>query len=211
MGFKFSAGLGLVCCLFLGIKGGSARADYLVYVAYAYDYSGPVPDPKGTMWPPSPYFPSPWDGDAGVARFAGDDMGAFYDAGALAIQNTGDSSMEIQDLEVENFEDGAVFQIWDAFLPFTLNPGEVIIFTQLGPGTFDTSDHPAHRGPARGGYASDITPLVTVTVDGEVTLFVDTGQVLNTGGFDLETEGNESHQWRLIGTFGGPPGTGIGP
>jgi hypothetical protein len=144
----------------------------------------------------SPNFPNPWSGDPGNtfigitnAPAAGDD------AGAIRIVNNGASSITIQDLLVDNFENGASFQLWGGSLPVTILPGNAVIFTETAFYNFDTSDQ------AIGCCSPDPTflPNVHLTVDGVTTVFSDVGQVLNTGGFDLAGLGlNEALGWRDI-------------
>ena len=81
-----------------------------------------------------------------------------------------------------------------------LLPGDSAIFTQTSGFNFDSSDNVGD--PAA-------IPRVRVTIDGVLTDYFDTAQVLNTEGTDhLAAAGlNESHEWRDIGTFGGQSGT----
>ena len=62
---------------------------------------------------PSPFFPSPWQGGAGVALFAG---GAStltdYDAGAIRVINTDAVNHTINALTVDSFGDGSSYSIW---------------------------------------------------------------------------------------------------
>ncbi len=179
------AGVGAVCTLLVGMFAGGAHA-YEVQVGYADNLR------------PSPFFPNPWQGGAGVDLFAG--AGPSFDAGAIRLINTGGGAIQIQGLTVDSFENAASFTIWGGSLPFTLNSGRSAIFTQTGQFNFDTSDQPIHDLPA-----SSAQPRVTFTVDGVTTSFIDTAQVLNTEGSDTLALHvlNESHQWRDIGTFGG--------
>src|SRR5262249_1092157 len=70
------------------------------------------------------------------------------------------------------------------------------------PGNFDTSAFPIV--PCGGTLAAGETriPNITVTIGGTPQAFMDTAHVLDTGGFDLSCRGNESLQWRQIGTTG---------
>jgi hypothetical protein len=51
-----------------------------------------------------------------------------------------------------------------------------------------------------------VVPLVTVSIDGVVSTFNDTGKILNTGGVDGATcgMGNESQQWAPVGSVSCP-------
>lgn len=147
---------------------------------------------------PSPFFPSPWAGGAGVALFVGSTSN--IDAGAVRLINNTGAPITIQALTVDSFGDGASFSIWGGSFPFVLNPGLSAIFTQTTQYNFDSSDDEGANPSA--------VPRVRFTVDGILTDFLDTAQVLNTEGTDhLAAAGlNESHQWRDIGTFGGQAG-----
>lgn len=151
---------------------------------------------------PSPFFPSPWDGGANVALFAGFGSGGStdFDAGAIRVINNGGSAIVLQNLVVDGFGDGASYSLWGSYLGagFSLNPGQSAIFTQTSSYNFDTSDD-------QGGGPASAIPVVHLTVGGTTMDLQDTAQVLNTEGTDhLAAAGlNESHQWRDIGTFGG--------
>jgi hypothetical protein len=168
---------------------GPARADFKVQVGYADNIR------------PSPFFPMPWDGGAGVALFAG--AGPSYDTGAIRVINTGATNITINDMTSDGYGDGTVFHIWGGFLGagFVLNPGKSAIFAQTFSYNFDSSDDQGANPFA--------IPHVKVTIDGTLHDLADTAQVLNTEGTDhLAAAGlNESHQWREIGTFGGQAGT----
>jgi PEP-CTERM motif len=177
--------LPLLCLLAL-----PALADIQVQVGYADDLR------------PSPFFPIPWQGGAGVALFAGG-QSAGYDAGAVRVINNGATAVTINDLTVDGFGDGASFHIWGGILGagFSLGSGMSAIFTQTTSYNFDSSDDEGSNPAA--------IPLVHLTIDGTaLAALADTAQVLNTEGTDhLAAAGlNESHQWRDIGTFGGQSG-----
>lgn len=167
---------------------------------------------------PSPFFPNPWQGGAGVALFAGG--GGSFDAGAIRLINTGATNVTINGLTVDHFRDGASYTLWNGFLGlgFNLAPGQSAIFTQTFSYNFDTSDDSAGGTP---GSPSTVVPHVNFTVDGVSLSFNDTGHVLDTGGFDLANypalsptgDGNEALNWRTIGTTGieDPGGTGVAP
>lgn len=179
---------------FLGLLAGRAEADVNVYVGYA----------DGLR--PSPFFPTPWAGDAKVQHFAGQ-VTNDIDAGAILVQNTGSTAITISDLLVDGFGDGASFHIWGGFIGsgMILDPNRYAIFTQTTQYDFDSSDDEGSNPLA--------IPAVHLTIGGVTTTLMDTAQVLNTEGTDhLAQAGlNESHQWRLIGTTGGQGGGGIVP
>jgi hypothetical protein len=169
---------------------GGARADLNVYVGYGDSLRG------------SPFFPSPWLGDPNVL-FEG--SGSPWDAGAFRFDNTGASDVTLKNVSVDHLTDGTVYSIWGAG-PLVVHPSEIAIFTQTTQYNFDTSDNAPGHTP--GSPAPD-QPEIHVNVDGTDTTYTDSGQVLNTGGYDLAAfpndlipSGNEALQWRLIGTTG---------
>lgn len=129
---------------------------------------------------------------------------------------------------------------WAAFtFPVTVGPGMSIILTQNGNingnDELDTSDfgltglnaitncdpgNPFAATPTGMTTCAGIAPKVTLVINGGAPVtFTDSGQVLDTGGFDVATSAicpgglgtpgacNESLQWRPIGTTGiGNPG-----
>jgi hypothetical protein len=179
--------LQLLCVVLLlsTLFSASALASYSVYVGYADDVRS------------SPFFPNPWQGSPNTI-FAG--QGSGVDCGALMVVNTGGSAITFNDLIVDQFGDGAVFQIWGGYAGTSIGVGKSMIFSQTVQYNFDSSDD-------WGGNPLAI-PRVRFTIDGVANTYMDTGQVLNTGGTDaLALAGlNESHQWRPIGTFGGQAG-----
>ena len=173
----------------------TANAAVQVYVGYADGVRG------------GGFFPTPWQGDPGVVAFAGGSGSGVYDAGAILLLNNGPGNVTFNDLVVDDFANLAVFQLWGAFAGQVIAPGQMMIFTQTADYNFDTSDQPI-LGP---GTPQPNQPKVHFTIDGVTTTYVDTAQVLNTEGFDVAIIGNESHQWRLIGTTGGAAGGGLVP
>jgi len=152
------------------------------------------------------FFPDPWGGAAGVI-FDGRNPTGTFDDGAIRIDNIGATDVTISNIVVDGFENtSASFSLWSSHV---IHPGEKLILTATSGDNFDTSDLPIHAGPSEGGYASSAIPKVHFTVDGSQDLvFSDTGQILNTGGFDraVNSSGsfvfNESLGWRDIGTTG---------
>jgi hypothetical protein len=182
---------------------------------------------------PTPFFPSPFFGDASVALFAGQDPSVGIDAGAVMITNDTASNFLITSLEVQMRNGaGTDYNLWGSFLGgsgFTLAPGLNAIFTQTGQFNFDSSDNdvlvPVNSlnncsvGSLAGmSICTDNAPLVLLNG----LSFKDTAHVLDTGGFDFVNANpcgnpndrpgacNESLQWRLIGTTGiGNPGGNV--
>jgi hypothetical protein len=150
------------------------------------------------------FFPNPWGGDPGVI-FDGRTPTGVFDDGAIRIDNKGTSPFTISNVVVDSFENGAAsFALWGTHV---VNPGEILILTATSGDNFDTSDLPIHEGPADGGYASTAKPRIRFDLNGNPQTVIDSGQILNTGGFDLGTHNgrfntNESLGWRDIGTTG---------
>ena len=153
-------------------------------------------------------FPTPW-ADSPNTVFEGcvPAPACSYDAGAVRVVNNTGSTVIVNAVAVH--VDTCTFTGW---APATLAPGAELIVTQmatsasngcLGPLQMDTSD----MGPGGSNYAFNCTPdgilpTVDVTIDGTTTSYVDSGQVLNTLGFDAAgcpLGSNESTQWTLIG------------
>lgn len=141
-------------------------------------------------------FPTPWDKSPNTV-FIG--AGAPMNAGALRIDNTSGAPLTIDSVAVDLQRSNAQFNLWGSF---TIPTDGSAILTQTQPGNFDTSAFPIV--PCGGTLASGETriPKVTITIAGAPQTFLDTAHVLDTGGFDLSCRGNESLQWRQIGTSG---------
>jgi VPDSG-CTERM motif len=167
----------------LALAAGAAQAQIEVQVGYADNLR------------PSPFFPAPWDGGAGVSTFAG--AGPSYDAGAIRIINNGASAVTFDAATVDSFGDGSSYSLWGAYSGTSIPAGMSMILTQTASYNFDTSDNEGSNPLAQ--------PEVHLTIDGLTTTLTDTAQVLNTEGTDHlgANNLNESHQWRDIGTFGG--------
>jgi len=190
-----------------------AWANYSVSVGYADNLR------------PTPFFPLPWSGSSNVALFAGNPGGAVppvgtYDSGAIMIANTGASAIQINNFSVTvptwngdgiGTNTANLSNEWAAFASsfsgagLTVNPGQVVIFTQdgniNGNNSFDTSDNglaasqflngnptPTNNCGVGTNMASPACaaamPTVTADVNGVSTTFDDTAFVLNSGAFD---------------------------
>lgn len=184
---------------------------------------------------PSPFFPvglctgNFWNGASGMSATC---MSQSMDSGAIMFVNNGTTSLVITGLTETNQPGGSgiVYNPWGA-LSFTLAPGQDAVFTQTGSYNFDSSDNPFisnGNSPTNncsvGSLASTSlctanAPKVTLTVNGSPVTLLDTGHVLDTGGYDSVNSSpciggnnvtggnvpgncNESLQWRLIGTTG---------
>jgi len=181
----------IACFALLGLIALPAFADdYTVSVGYADGLRGPG------------FFPNPWNGDPGVV-FVGGSPGGAFDAGAIMITNTSGGSITINDISV-NIGGVVTGSLWGSNV---LLAGQSLVVTQTTDFNFDTSDSGFGNVNLGCGVNNGIIPVVTVTENGGTPQsFNDSGQVLNTSGYDFACLGNESFAWRPIGTFGGPAG-----
>jgi len=184
---------GLLLVSFLGAANivagppASAATNVNVFVAYADNLR------------PSGFFPTPWKG-APNTLFIGN--GPSFDAGAIRLDNPTDVPLPVDNVSVDLQRPGPVFKLWGSF---TIPAHGSAILTQMGQYNFDTSDYPLASCPTPAASSDKRIPKVTVTIAGVPTSLLDTGHVLDTGGFDYATcKPNESLQWRSIG------GAGIG-
>ena len=154
----------------------------------------------------NPNFPVPWQGSPNTV-FIG--QGPEFDSGAIRIDNNTSSPIHIDDVfvtvpgwtvsAVRDAQGNGVADLWGSF---TIPPNSTVILAQTAGENFDTSDFGVRGcGDTLANGQSPI-PTVKITINGAATTFSDTGHVLDTGGFDLACRGNESLQWRLIGTAG---------
>jgi RHS repeat-associated protein len=165
-----------------------AQVALAVYVGYADNLR------------PSGVFPTPWQGSPNVVFLGG---GPVYDAGAIRLDNATDAAMSVDRVSVDLERPGPVFDLWGSFV---VPAHGTVVLTQTSSFNFDTSDFPivgCRQSPA----ANDPrVPKVTVSIGGVATDYFDTGHILDTGGFDYYFscgfQGQESLQWRLIGTTG---------
>jgi len=180
---------------------------------------------------PSAFFPSPFFGDPNV-HFLGEDPTTHQlDSGAVRIFNNTAVNFTVTSLEVKMRNGaGTDYNLWAALIGggILLLPGQSAIFVQTSGENFDSSDFDvllATNSPfnncSTGALASTATCTnnpAQVILNGGAPL-LDTGHVLDTGGFDTvssnpcvggnnvaggNTPGscNESLQWRDIGTTG---------
>lgn len=197
---RLAIGAGLFLTAVVALAQPAAAAAFNVYVGYSDGLRGPG------------FFPSPWQGDAGVT-FLGNSPGGSFDAGAIMIQNTSGASMTVDSVAV-SINGVGVSVPWA--LPVAIANGNFLILTQTTDFNFDTSDIQgvAGAGPGTPATTCAITcPTVTIGVNGGLPqLFSDTAHTLDTLGFDFASVGNESFNWRLIGTCSGPGcGSAINP
>lgn len=227
---KLSRFLPFVAVLSLLVLPSVALADsFSVFVGYADSLRA------------SGFFPNPW---LGAPTVVSQSTGAQqFDAGAVRIDNTGTTSITITGFTVV-LNPAGLHQTFNFWSPLTINPGQVGIFTQIVPFNFDTSDFgpfgglpPADLAPtvpgnnSIGGCSStaavlaaalpseqaickSIAPVVSFMENGNSFSATDTGQILNTGGWDFVNnnffgeDGNESINWNAIGSEANRGGTG---
>jgi hypothetical protein len=189
------------------LSGAPALADSIaVNVGYSDGLRGPG------------FFPSPWDGDPNVV-FIG--SLAPFDSGAIRIDNTSGGPITIDSVAVtiNGAGPGNAPNVWATHFPLILANGDMLILTQTTQYDFDTSDIAFIPGAGLGNLAlgcfgdgsspsqANTCPKVDIGINGgPATEYLDSGHVLDTGGFDFASVGNESFRWRLIGTVGGPEG-----
>jgi hypothetical protein len=171
----------------------SAQSGIQVFVGYADDFRADATS-----------FPTPWYGSPQTIFEGCAPSTCSYDAGAVRIVNNTGSTITVNSVKVH--VDTCTYGGWPSA---TLAPGADLVVTELPSGTkvgcpgsvhMDTSD----VGPASSDYSLNcapdgIVPTVEVTINGQTTSYPDSGQVLNTGGFDGACVGNESTQWTVIG------------
>jgi hypothetical protein len=185
-----------------GQPGNSAQASFpglAVDVAYADNDPG---HSGGT-------FPSPWKGSPNVI-FEGCTPGCTFDSGAILIQNLSSNTMTIAHVTA-SIGASCTFDIWPSNM--SLPAGKALILAQestgsdegcpsTSDGTFDTSDvinYPECNHDRT-------VPIVRITIGTATASYLDTGQVLNTGGIDPGycSGSNESEQWVPIGPPAAP-------
>jgi hypothetical protein len=140
----------------------------------------------------SPTVPSPWDGDAGVTFIGG---GTEFDAGAIRILNPSARPLTIGDVQVDI--GAAQYDLWGPY-PIVVPGKTSVILTQTEEFNFDTSE----PGITTCDPTGDI-PVIHIVVGSrhpKTRTFIDSGQVLNTGGVDpASCSGvNEGQDWVRI-------------
>ncbi|HKS23575.1 MAG TPA: carboxypeptidase regulatory-like domain-containing protein [Thermoanaerobaculia bacterium] len=145
---------------------------------------------------PSANFPVPWAGAPNVVYIG---TPSPLDAGAIRLDNNTDAPMPVDNVTVDLGRPGPVYSLWGSFI---VPAHGSVILTQTQQFNFDTSDDPIVGCGGTLTPGDPRVPRVTVTIAGVGTTYFDTGHILDTGGFDLACRGNESLQWRLIGTTG---------
>ena len=144
-----------------------------------------------------PAFPTPWQGSPGIL-FLGNRAGV-YDAGAVRLDNTSDEPLVVDHVSVNLQRPGPVYNLWPGF---TIPAHESAILTQTAYMNFDTSDHTIVGCGGTVSPNDPRIPKISVTVGGVTQAFLDTAHILDTFGYDLACKGNESLQWRPVGSEG---------
>lgn len=178
------AGLGLVGELASPIPPAAAAVTVPVSVGYA-DNLRPTPD-----------LPVPWLGSPNVL-FLGN--GGPWDAGAIRLDNPTNAPIPVDSVVVDLQRPGPTFNLWGSF---SIPAHGSAILTQTTSFNFDTSDYDVSPCGSVLPPSDPRIPMVTISIGGETSSFLDTGHILDTGGFDYVCIGNESLQWRPIGTTG---------
>ena len=142
-------------------------------------------------------FPEPWNESNPSVNFVGG--GTAYRAGAIRLDNPTGSALTIDSVKVDLGRPGPVFALWTNI---TVPANGSAILTQTQDGNFNTSASPiVGCGQPLVNNETRI-PKITVTVAGAATDLLDTAHVLDTGGFDSSCRGNQSLDWRPIGSAG---------
>ncbi len=143
-----------------------------------------------------PAFPTPWRGSPGILYLGG---GGSVDAGAIRLDNTSDAPIPVDNVTVNLQRPGPSFNLWGSF---TIPAHESAILTQTRSFNFDTSDFALVGCGGKLSPTDPRIPKISVTVGGITQSFLDTAHILDTFGYDLACKGNESLQWRPVGSEG---------
>ena len=125
--------------------------------------------------------------------------GAMYRAGAIRLDNPGGFPVTVDSVKVDLGRPGPVFQLWQNVV---VPAGGAAVLTQTDNGNFNTSASPIVGCGLPLASNEARIPKITVTIAGASTDYVDTAHVLDTGGFDSSCRGNQSLEWRPVGTAG---------
>jgi|GEM_PF-384136 len=147
----------------------------------------------------SPNFPTPWQGSPNTVFIGSGGSGNSYNAGAIRLDNTTSSAINVDSVTVNLQRPGPSFSLWGSF---TIPAGSSVILTQTAASNFVTSGSPIVSCGGSIPAGNTQIPQITVSVGGNPSVFLDTSHVLDTGGFDLGCRGNRSLAWRPVGTTG---------
>jgi len=165
----------------------------------------------------SGFFPTPWLGAANIVSQS--PAGQTFDSGAIRIDNTGATPINITSFQVFFPNTSFTFTLWN---PLTIGVGQSGIFAQNNfvDTQFDTSDFgvfgglppanlepnnadgngntsliggcsssPAFMTPAQLATCNAAIPVISFFADGTPLSFSDTGHILDTGGWDFVNNG----------------------
>jgi len=167
--------------------------------------------------PSSPNQPNPWP-YTDATSFVGTPCPNFpnsttcWDAGAVRLDNPG--STNVTGMQVVVVIGSKTYSLWGSNL--TVKANGMLVLTETGSqpnsANFDGSDFPpnAYNGGNTASCAnSGAIPAVKITIAGVTTTYLDSGQVLNTGGVDgghclngtfVSGRMDESRPWAQIGS-----------
>jgi fibronectin type 3 domain-containing protein len=167
--------------------------------------------------PSSPNQPNPWP-YTDPTSFVGTPCPNYpnsttcWDAGAVRLDNPG--STNVTGMQVVVVIGSKTYSLWSSNL--TVKANGMLVLTESGtqPNStnFDGSDFPPNSyngGNTASCVDSGAIPAVKITIAGVTTTYLDSGQVLNTGGVDaahclngtfVSGRMDESHPWAPIGS-----------
>ena len=190
---------------------------------------------------PSGFFPSVWLGDPNV--FSQTPMAQSFDSGAIRLDNNTGAPITISNFQVFFPNNGSTFSPWSSLaLPtgatgiftqtgsYNFDTSDFGVFSSFPPNSLAPNNYLGNGNTSLiGGCSSSAAliaaagdtalcngsaPVISFLVDGTPFSFTDTGQVLNTGGWDFVNntfygeDGNESINWNVVGSAairGGTP------
>lgn len=149
--------------------------------------------------------PNPWKGEPRVV-FEGEGKN---DAGAIRIDAATGGSTTVSGVSVKI--GSCTYSPWPG-LNVTLSSGERLILSETSPTTacgtsegannFDTSESFLFAEHPNACVKDSLIPEIKLTLDGKAETLLDGGQILNTGGADLDNCGSpeeiEFHEWTQI-------------
>lgn len=181
----------------------------------------------------SGFFPTPWLGNPNV--FSETPMAQSFDAGAIRIDNNTGAAITISNFQVFFPNVGSTFAIWSSLaLPtgaigiftqtgsYNFDTSDFGVFGGLPPPSLAPNNYLGNGNTSLiGGCSSSASliaiagdtalcggsaPVISFLANGTPFSFTDTGQVLNTGGWDFVNnsvygeDGNESINWNVVGS-----------
>jgi len=160
----------------------------------------------------NPDLPVPFYGSPHTIFIGTDPSQSSYDSGAIKLDNTTSKPISVTGVTVyfpNHVINPQTFNLWGSF---EIPADSSAVLVQTGYPNFDTSDYGLSGISCYNMAGPDNNPpQVLLKVSDAVTAtLVDTGHVLDTGGSDAANcpRGNESEQWRAIGTGGATVSSG---